>query len=75
MIYTDNDQIVKEIKKILVETDTKQIDIANKLGVPKQAITKILDKKNINMDDMKKLLACCGYCVNFEFVPISDNKQ
>lgn len=69
MIYTDNKQLINELKKVMIDTQTKQIDIANTLNVPKQAITKILTKKNINFEDLKKLLDIMEYEINFEFVP------
>ena len=41
MIYKNNDQLVNELKKVMIDTNTKQVDIANMMEVPKQAITKM----------------------------------
>lgn len=66
-VYKNNEQLVNEIKKTMIDTNTKQIDIANALDVPKQAITKILNKKNLTCDDMQKLLDIMGYDLVIEF--------
>ena len=75
MIYTDNDQLVNELKKVMIDTNTKQIDIANMMEVPKQAITKIFNKKNLTCDDMQKLLSLMGYELHIDFVPVEQGKE
>ena len=70
MIYRDNEQLVNELKKVMIDTNTKQVDIANMMNVPKQAVTKIFNKKNLTCDDMQKLLSLMGYELHVEFVPV-----
>ena len=65
--YKNNEQLVNELKKVMIDTKTKQVDLARMLDVPKQAITKIFDKKNITCDDMQKLLALMGYRLEIDF--------
>lgn len=72
MVYKDNEQLVNELKKVMIDTNTKQIDIANMMNVPKQAVTKIFNKKNLTCDDMRKLLALMGYELHIEFVPVGN---
>lgn len=72
MTYRDNEQLVNELKKVMIDTGTKQVDLARMLEVPKQAITKIFDKKNLTCDDMQKLLALMGYELKIEFVPVGN---
>lgn len=67
MIYRDNMQLVNELKKVMIDTNTKQVDLARMLDVPKQAITKIFDKKNLTCDDMQKLLDLMGYELHIDF--------
>lgn len=74
MIYRDNKQLVNEIKKVMIDTDTKQVDLAKQLEIPKQALTKIFEKKNLTCDDMKKLLELMGYELIIDFVP-ADQKD
>ena len=75
MIYKNNDQLVNELKKVMIDTNTKQVDLANMLEVPKQAITKIFNKKNLTCDDMKKLLSLMGYELQIDFVPAEQRKM
>ena len=73
MLYKNNDQLVNELKKVMIDTNTKQVDIANMMEVPKQAITKIFYKKNLTCDDMKKMLSLMGYELHIDFVPVEQN--
>ena len=73
MIYKNNDQLVNELKKVMIDTNTKQVDIANMMEVPKQAITKMFNKKNLTCDDMQKLLSLMGYELRINFVPAEQN--
>ena len=75
MLYKNNDQLVNELKKVMIDTNTKQVDIANMMDVPKQAITKIFNKKNLTCDDMKKLLSFMGYELQIDFVPVDQAKN
>ena len=73
MIYKDNEQLVNELKKVMIDTNTKQVDLANMMEIPKQAITKIFNKKNLTCDDMQKLLSFMGYELRIDFVPVEQN--
>ena len=75
MIYKDNDQLVNELKKVMIDTNTKQVDLANMMDVPKQAITKIFNKKNLTCDDMQKLLSLMGYELYIDFVPVDQSEK
>ena len=75
MIYKDNDQLVNELKKVMIDTNTKQVDLANMMDVPKQAITKIFNKKNLTCDDMQKLLSLMGYELHIDFSPVEQRKK
>ena len=75
MIYKNNDQLVNELKKVMIDTNTKQVDLANMMEVPKQAITKIFNKKNLTCDDMKKLLSLMGYELQIDFIPVEQGEK
>ena len=75
MVYRDNEQLVNELKKVMIDTNTKQVDLANMMEVPKQAITKIFNKKNLTCDDMQKLLSLMGYELQIDFVPVEQDKK
>jgi transcriptional regulator with XRE-family HTH domain len=65
--YKDNEQILIEIKKLMLETKTTQREIADKLGIKPQGLTKILNKKNFGFEDAQKILATMGYDLVIDF--------
>lgn len=75
MVYKDNDQLVNELKKVMIDTNTKQVDIASMMEVPKQAITKIFNKKNLTCDDMKKILSLMNYELHIDFIPVDQSEK
>lgn len=57
MYKVKNDKdIVKLINKVLIDKELKKVDIANKLNIPRQRVTNILNKKNISINDIIYLL-------------------
>ena len=67
IIYKDNEKILIEIKKIMLETKTTQREIADKLGIKPQGLTKILNKKNFGFEDAQKILSAMGYDLIVDF--------
>lgn len=67
IIYKDNEQILIEIKKIMLETKTTQREIADKLGIKPQGLTKMLNKKNFGFEDAQKILVTMGYDLIIDF--------
>ncbi len=59
--YKSNEQVAKEIKKLMLDEDVTQKNVADELGVTPQAITKLLNKKNLSFSDVKKILNTFGY--------------
>ncbi len=67
VIFKNNEQILIEIKKILLETKTTQREVADKLGLKPQGLTKMLNKKNFSFEDAQKILATMGYDLIVDF--------
>lgn len=67
IIYKTNEQILIEIKKLMLETKTTQREIANKLGIKPQGLTKILNKKNFGFEDAEKILNVMDYDLVISF--------
>lgn len=44
--YKDNEQIIHEIKKLMIDEKTTQREVAAKLSITPQGLTKMLTKKN-----------------------------
>ena len=75
MKYTDNETLIKEFKKVLIDNGIKQQFIADKLEISKQSLNLLMNKKHITFDDMQKLLACIGYELQFDFVSVGTEKE
>lgn len=72
IIYQDNDQIITEIKKLLLETHTTQRELADRIGLKPQGLTKLLSKKNFGFNDAKRIINALGYELKLEFSPCTD---
>ena len=68
MIYQSREQLIIEFKKLLLEKQTNQREVAQRLNITPQALTKILNKQNFSFDDMKKLLSAIGCKLLVDFL-------
>lgn len=59
-IYENNEQIIVEIKKLMLENKVSQKQIAEVLNITPQGFTKLLNKKNFGFEDAKKILNAMG---------------
>lgn len=69
MRYASKEQLIIEFKKILLDKQISQREIAQKLNITPQALNKIINKQNFSFDDMEKLLAAVNYNMVIQFVP------
>lgn len=67
IVYENNQQIVIEIKKLMLEKQISQREIAEKLGIKPQGLTKLLTKKNFGFEDAEKILSAIGYKLILDF--------
>ena len=65
--YRDSDQILTEIKKAMLDAKVTQREIADKLGIKPQGLTKMLNKKNFSFEDARKILAAMDYDLIIDF--------
>lgn len=65
--YKDNEQIVIEIKKLMLEKQISQREIAEQLNIKPQGLTKLLNKKNFGFEDAQKVLSAMGYDLVIDF--------
>lgn len=72
--YENNEQILIEIKKLLLESKTTQKEIADKLGIKPQGLTKLMNKKNFGFEDAKKILSAMGYELMIDFKKIESHE-
>lgn len=73
IVYNKNSQLKKAIKQIIYENDYKMKDISNKLNLTSSYLSNMLAKKNINCDDIKKILDTMDYELVLEFRPKDSN--
>lgn len=75
MLYNSKDQLIIEFKKILLERQLSQREVAQRLNITPQALTKIINKQNFSFDDMEKLLGAVGYQMTVDFMPTATNAE
>ena len=66
-IYTSNDQLIIELKKLMLEEKITQQEIADKLGITRQGVQSIITKKNFTFKDAQKLLELMNYSLEIGF--------
>jgi hypothetical protein len=54
----------------MLETKITQREIATKLNIKPQGLTKLLNKKNFSFEDAQKILAVMGYDLIVDFKEI-----
>lgn len=67
IIYKNNDQILIEIKKLMLENKITQRQIAEILKKKPQGLTKLMNKKNFGFEDAAKILNAMGYDLLIDF--------
>ena len=75
MRYATKEQLIIEFKKILLDKKISQREVAQRLNITPQALTKILNKQNFSFDDMEKLLHTVGYDMDIDFVPATTSDK
>lgn len=75
IIYKDNEQIMIEIKKLMLDSKISQREVANRLGIKPQGLTKLLNKKNFGFEDAQKILKAMGYELVIEFKKNIEEKE
>ena len=74
-IYEDNDQLKKELKKLVIDSELTQKEVAEKIGVKPQQYTNIVNKENLAFRDVKRIAMACGYELRVDFVPVEQNEK
>ena len=68
-IYSDNEQLKRELKKIVIDSGMSQKEVAEKMGCKPQQYTNIVNKENLAFRDVKRISNAIGLDVRIEFVP------
>ena len=67
-IFSDNEQLKKELKKIIIDSGLTQKQVAENMQVKPQQYTNIVNKKNLSFEDTKRIISACGYKMQIEFI-------
>lgn len=70
--YIDNEQLRKEVKKMVIDSGMSQKEVAEKMGCKPQQYTNIVGKENFAFRDVKRIANAAGYRLMVEF--IKDNQ-
>lgn len=72
MKFEDNKKLVTELKKLMLDADVSQRQIADALGIKPQSLTTLMNKKNFSFTDCQKILDAMGYELNYNFAKIKN---
>lgn len=67
-IYTDNDQMKREVKKAIIDSGMSQKEIADKMNCKPQQFTNIINKENFAFRDMKRICDAMDCDLQIDFV-------
>ena len=67
-VFTDNEQLKRELKKIIIDSGFTQKEIAGILDMKPQQFTNVVKKKNLSFEDVKKIVSAAGYKMQIDFV-------
>ena len=72
-IYEDNDQLKKELKKLVIDSGMTQKEVAEKMEVKPQQYTNIVNKENLAFRDVKRIAIAGGYELHIDFISVDQN--
>lgn len=65
--YTNNEKLIIELKKLMLEEKITQQDLADKLGMTRQGVRSILNKKHFSFQDAQKILELMNHSLEINF--------
>lgn len=74
MKYNKNDDIVDMLNNIINLEDISKAELARRIGISPQGLNAIFTKKNINLDDIKRIADALGLEIEINLVE-KDRKQ
>lgn len=72
IIYNSNIDIIYLIETLLNDNKISKTDLAKKLNMSRQNLQSLLSKKNLNNDDIKRILDVLDYELIIQFKPKND---
>ena len=75
LIYLDNEQLKRELKKMIIDSGLSQKEVAEKMGCKPQQYTNIVNKENLAFRDVKRIANAIGLDVKIDFVPVQSKTE
>lgn len=67
-IFSDNKQLKKEFKKIVIDEGLTMAEIASRCNISPQILNNRFNNSRIALTDLYMFLDCCGYDLQIDFV-------
>lgn len=69
-IYSDNEQLKKELKKLVIDSGLTQKEVAERMECKPQQYTNIVNKENLAFRDVKRIANAIGLDIKIDFLPV-----
>lgn len=69
-IFSDNEQLKKEFKKIVIDEGLSMVEISKRLDILPQQLNNKFNNSRISFNDLKMFLSVCGYELQVDFIKI-----
>ena len=67
-VFSDNNQLKKEFKKIVIDENLTMQEVAKRCGLSPQILQNRFSNSRIAFTDLKKFLDVIGYKMQIEFI-------
>ena len=74
-IYSDNEQLKRELKKVVIDSGLTQKEVAERMECKPQQYTNIVNKENLAFRDVKRIANAIGLELRIEFVPVENGEK
>lgn len=74
-IYEDNEQLKRELKKVVIDSGLTQKEVAERMECKPQQYTNIVNKENLAFRDVKRIANAIGLELRVEFVPLGTDEK
>ena len=74
VIYENNEQLKKELKKIIIDSGLSQKEVALKMGCKPQQYTNIVNKANLAFKDVRRIANAIGLDLCISFAPAESER-
>lgn len=74
-VYSDNEQLKRELKKVVIDSGLTQKEVAKKIGCKPQQYTNIVNKENLAFRDIKRIVNAIGLEIKIDFVPVANDEK